>query len=594
MPTRLQRQTQTSQRRRSILDASLRCFLERGVEAATIEQIRDASGTSSGSIYHHFGSKQAIAIALYVEGLQELDELYRQAIAGQTSLEAGLSSIIHSYFRWIDRNRDWALYLLRVATADLSAGDVEAVDEVNRRSREMIIEWLRPFAQRGELADIPEGLYSSLIFGPTTHFARHWLVGRMSVDLPSAAKHFAVAAHGAGRRRRAAAAAHAGQVSVIAMTQSFRTPLVSRRTLLKAAVAGAALAPSAGRLWGGEGAGPGDSKRAISELYRSLDADQRAQVCFDWDFRVDIKYGRKPLWRPDPSGVLLRTHLSNAWHITPPLIGGDFYTDEQRQLIVEVLRTTMAPDWIARLQTQASQDSGMPWGDDQALAIFGTPEGEAIQCVITGFHLTIRATSEPKPAAAFGGPISHGHQPSGFYERFNHPGNFFWQQSLLANEVYRLLDSRQQQLALVTEPMPWFKRNGEVSRTLITADSPWEAPRHEQDIRFRRAGDAPLGIPVTRLGREQRGALEAVLAGLVEPYQQTYQDQVRDCIAQRGGLDACSLAFYRQRDMGQDGVWDNWRLEGPALTWFFRGSPHVHIWIHVASDPQAPFSSYFG
>jgi len=194
MPIPVNRRQQTSERRRSILDASLRCFLHHGIEAATIEQICDASGASSGSIYHHFGSKGAIAIALYVEGLQELDVLYRQAIAGQTSLEAGLRRVIRSYFGWVDRNRDWALYLLRVATAELAAPDVEAVNESNRRTREMMIEWLRPFVQRGELIDMPEGLYPSIIFGPCSHFARHWLVGRISVGLPTAARHFATAA----------------------------------------------------------------------------------------------------------------------------------------------------------------------------------------------------------------------------------------------------------------------------------------------------------------------------------------------------------------------------------------------------------------
>ncbi len=82
-------------------------------------------------------------------------------------------------------------------------------------------------------------------------------------------------------------------------------------------------------------------------------------------------------------------------------------------------------------------------------------------------------------------------------------------------------------------------------------------------------------------------ALDAALASLLEPYRREYQDQVFDCLKQQGGLQACSLAFYQERDMGNDGVWDNWRLEGPVLTWFFRGSPHVHIWIHVAQDPKA-------
>ncbi|MBS0207858.1 MAG: TetR/AcrR family transcriptional regulator [Planctomycetes bacterium] len=191
MSTDLKRRKQTSKRRRSILDASLRCFLRHGVEAATIEQIRDASGASSGSIYHHFGSKQAIAVALYVEGMEELAELYRAAMQGQTSLEAGLRAIVRSYFQWVVKNRDWAMYLLRVATADLSADDAAHVDELNRRTRQALSAWLCPFAERGELIDVPDDLYTSLVFGPLTHFARHWLAGRLKIDPAVAARHFA-------------------------------------------------------------------------------------------------------------------------------------------------------------------------------------------------------------------------------------------------------------------------------------------------------------------------------------------------------------------------------------------------------------------
>ena len=46
------------------------------------------------------------------------------------------------------------------------------------------------------------------------------------------------------------------------------------------------------------------------------------------------------------------------------------------------------------------------------------------------------------------------------------------------------------------------------------------------------------------------------------------------------------LAFYEAEDTGDDGVWDNWRLEGPSFVWYFRGSPHVHVWVNVASDPR--------
>ncbi len=183
----------SSKRRRDILDASLRCFMRHGFGAATIEQIREASGASSGSIYHHFGSKQAIAVALYVEGMEELAVVFRNAMTSRAGLQEGIHGILTSYFRWVAEHRDWALYLLRVATADVSVEDAASIDEVNRRTREDLEHWLRPFAERAEIIPLPSELYASLLFGAATHLARHWLVGRLTLDLDAAAEHLSVA-----------------------------------------------------------------------------------------------------------------------------------------------------------------------------------------------------------------------------------------------------------------------------------------------------------------------------------------------------------------------------------------------------------------
>lgn len=167
--------------------------MRHGVEAATIEQIREASGASSGSIYHHFGSKQAIAIALYVDGMEELAVVFRDAMAEQTDLQRGIRAILKSYFRWVAEHRDWALYLLRVATADVSPEEADSIDEINRRTRDDLGNWLRPFVKRREIVALPDELYASLLFGAATHYARHWLVGRLSLDLDQVAESLSVA-----------------------------------------------------------------------------------------------------------------------------------------------------------------------------------------------------------------------------------------------------------------------------------------------------------------------------------------------------------------------------------------------------------------
>jgi hypothetical protein len=58
-------------------------------------------------------------------------------------------------------------------------------------------------------------------------------------------------------------------------------------------------------------------------------------------------------------------------------------------------------------------------------------------------------------------------------------------------------------------------------------------------------------------------------------------------LIEKGGIDDLHLVFYQSGDIGNDSVWDNWRLEGPHLVWYFRGAPHVHTWVHI-SDPEAP------
>ena len=79
---------------------------------------------------------------------------------------------------------------------------------------------------------------------------------------------------------------------------------------------------------------------------------------------------------------------------------------------------------------------------------------------------------------------------------------------------------------------------------------------------------------------------------LLEPFRQSDQDEVVRCLTTQGGLDACHLAFYKEGDLGDDGLWDNWRLEGPSFVWYFRGKPHVHVWVNVADSPDIKLNSY--
>src|SRR5438034_9109023 len=103
----------THRRRRQILDGALSCFIKHGFEATTIEQIRVTSGASHGSIYHHFGSKEAIALALYVEGMHEYQQQVLTQLERQSTAAHGIRAMIAAHLEWVMAHPARALYLTR-------------------------------------------------------------------------------------------------------------------------------------------------------------------------------------------------------------------------------------------------------------------------------------------------------------------------------------------------------------------------------------------------------------------------------------------------------------------------------------------------
>src|SRR5881397_3930751 len=88
-------------RRRAILDAALAVFTERGYHQASIEEIRDRSYASVGSIYHHFGGKEELAAALYLEGLRDYHERFLAVLRARRDVETTVRGIVAGHLRWM-------------------------------------------------------------------------------------------------------------------------------------------------------------------------------------------------------------------------------------------------------------------------------------------------------------------------------------------------------------------------------------------------------------------------------------------------------------------------------------------------------------
>jgi AcrR family transcriptional regulator len=182
------------ERRRQILDAALNCFLESGFAATTMAQIREASGASHGSIYHFFGSKEAIALELYERGMLDYQTGMEQAVAQCATARECVFTIVRYHLEWTAANANLSLYLTRVAMADGAPETTRRVAELNRAFFRKMQGWLAPFVAAGEIATAPAEIHVSLVIGPATHFARHWLAHRMKLDITSVIEPLAQAA----------------------------------------------------------------------------------------------------------------------------------------------------------------------------------------------------------------------------------------------------------------------------------------------------------------------------------------------------------------------------------------------------------------
>jgi hypothetical protein len=320
--------------------------------------------------------------------------------------------------------------------------------------------------------------------------------------------------------------------------------MINRRSFLQqAALSAAALAsPAAPSLI--RAAEMPKSETLVKTFYGTLTEAQKTALVFSFD---------------DP----LRSKISNNWHITGQRIGA-FLSADQNAMVREIFLNLHSEEYRDKVMAQVEHDSGAAGFGDSSVAIFGEPDTGKFQFVLTGRHCTRRVDGDSVAGKAFGGPIFYGHAAEGFREGPEHKGNAYWYQAQSANKIFQMLDGKQRESALIE------KEPGDTAAVIQLK---------------RQAGDLP-GLATADMTADQKTAVRGVLNDLLMPFREVDRAESMALI-EKGGFDDLHLSFYKEGDIGNDGIWDNWRLEGPHMVWYFRGSPHVHTWVHV-SDPETP------
>jgi hypothetical protein len=319
-------------------------------------------------------------------------------------------------------------------------------------------------------------------------------------------------------------------------------PPLTRRHFLKSTAAAAALLPFGSVVEAADKAKKSahkPSETLVGEFYKTLSEPQRQNICF-------------------PFGHELQSKIDNNWFITKTRVKD--FTKDQQQMIREIVHNLHSEQYAKQVMEAMEHDNGAEGIGACSVAMFGEPGKGKSEFVFTGRHVTRRCDGDSVEGAAFGGPIFYGHQAGDKDEEApNHPGNAYWYQAKRANELFKALDGKQREIALRGHGRPERKEN-----TVKLSGK-------KSDIE---------GIRVADLSPDQKELVRKVMADVLAPFRKADSDESMKLI-EKNGFDNLHMAFFKDQDVGSDGVWDVWQIEGPAMVWYFRGDPHVHTWVHI-------------
>jgi AcrR family transcriptional regulator len=167
----------TRSRRAAIIEAALERFLAQGVTATTLKEIQHDSGSSNGSLYHHFESKEALAGAVYADSAAHYQRAFLDELGRHDDAEGAVKGIVRMHLAWCAENPAMARFLATVSEPAVLEAAGRELAELNERFAAALVAWWRPHAHYGSLRPLTPAQSQALWLGPAQERVRAWLLG---------------------------------------------------------------------------------------------------------------------------------------------------------------------------------------------------------------------------------------------------------------------------------------------------------------------------------------------------------------------------------------------------------------------------------
>jgi AcrR family transcriptional regulator len=142
-------------RRDQLLAIAAGLFAQRGFKNTTVRDIADAAGILSGSLYHHFDSKESMVDEILSSFQDELFATYDRILASDLDAREKVEAVVRASFDAIDQHHDEVAIFQNDATYLMAFERFGYLREHNVRFRVMWVDLLREGVARAALrADV--------------------------------------------------------------------------------------------------------------------------------------------------------------------------------------------------------------------------------------------------------------------------------------------------------------------------------------------------------------------------------------------------------------------------------------------------------
>ena len=143
------RASQAPTRRDELLELAATMFAERGLRATTVRDIADSAGILSGSLYHHFSSKEEMVDELLRGFLDWLFDRYQEIVATEPNPLERLKGLFMASFEAIEDRHAQVVIYQDEAKRLSGQGRFSYVEERNKEQRKMWVDVLNQGIEEG-------------------------------------------------------------------------------------------------------------------------------------------------------------------------------------------------------------------------------------------------------------------------------------------------------------------------------------------------------------------------------------------------------------------------------------------------------------